>query len=86
MIPTIIDTLQLKVYHYEDIWPKDVIYKGYEGVDCVKAGGPLAWARCGGYVVGEIVNEYDIISFNVLSNKVCGGFIAPSNYANMASS
>ena len=28
LIPTIIDTLQSKDYHYEDIWPEDVIHKG----------------------------------------------------------
>ena len=28
LIPTIIDTLQEKDFHYEDIWPEDVIYKG----------------------------------------------------------
>ncbi|NER80593.1 MAG: AAA family ATPase, partial [Leptolyngbya sp. SIO1D8] len=55
LIPTIIDTLQEKDFHYEDIWPEDVIYKGYAGVDCVEAGGPPAGAGCGGYVVGETV-------------------------------
>ncbi|KAG6540022.1 hypothetical protein Mapa_018605 [Marchantia paleacea] len=50
LIPTIIDTLQSKDYHYEDVWPEDVIYKGYGGVDCVEAGGPPAGAGCGGYV------------------------------------
>ena len=39
LIPTIIDTLQNKDYHYEDVWPEDVIYQGYGGVDCVEAGG-----------------------------------------------
>jgi len=33
LIPTIIDTLQNKDYHYEDIWSEDVIYEGYGGVD-----------------------------------------------------
>jgi len=90
LIPTIIDTLQSKDYHYENIWPEDVIYKGYNGVDCVEAGGPPAGAGCGGYVVGETVkllkelnafNEYDIILFDVLGDVVCGGFAAPLNYA-----
>jgi len=26
LIPTIIDTLQAKDYHYEDVWAEDVIY------------------------------------------------------------
>jgi len=90
LIPTIIDTLQQKDYHYEDVWPEDVIYQGYGSVDCVEAGGPPAGAGCGGYVVGETVKllkelnaffEYDIILFDVLGDVVCGGFAAPLNYA-----
>nr|AXO67759.1 ATP-binding subunit of protochlorophyllide reductase [uncultured Choricystis] len=90
LIPTIIDTLQAKDYHYEDVWPEDVIYQGYGGVNCVEAGGPPAGAGCGGYVVGETVKllkelnafyEYDIILFDVLGDVVCEGFAAPLNYA-----
>lgn len=90
LIPTIIDTLQSKDYHYENVWPEDVIYKGYGDVDCVEAGGPPAGAGCGGYVVGETVKllkelnafyEYDVILFDVLGDVVCGGFAAPLNYA-----
>lgn len=90
LIPTIIDTLQKKDYHYEDVWPEDVIYTGYAGVDCVEAGGPPAGAGCGGYVVGETVkllkelnafDEYDVILFDVLGDVVCGGFAAPLNYS-----
>jgi len=90
LIPTIIDTLQSKDYHYEDVWPEDVVYQGYGGVDCVEAGGPPAGAGCGGYVVGETVKllkelnmffEYDIILFDVLGDVVCVGFAAPLNYA-----
>nr|YP_009667511.1 ATP-binding subunit of protochlorophyllide [Trentepohlia odorata]QCW57814.1 ATP-binding subunit of protochlorophyllide [Trentepohlia odorata] len=90
LIPTIIDTLKEKDYHYEDVWPEDVIYQGYGGVDCVEAGGPPAGAGCGGYVVGETVkllkeldafDNYDVILFDVLGDVVCGGFAAPLNYA-----
>ena len=90
LIPTIIDTLQAKDYHYENVWPEDVIYEGYGGVSCVEAGGPPAGAGCGGYVVGETVKllkelnafyEYDVILFDVLGDVVCGGFAAPLNYA-----
>ena len=86
LIPTIIDTLQAKDYHYEDVWPEDIIYQGYGGVDCVEAGGPPAGAGCGGYVVGETVKllkelnafyEYDVIIFDVLGDVVCGGFGLP---------
>ena len=90
LIPTIVDTLQEKNYHYEDIWVEDVVYQGYGEVDCVEAGGPPAGAGCGGYVVGETVKllkeinafyEYDVILFDVLGDVVCGGFAAPLNYA-----
>ena len=90
LIPTIIDTLQAKDYHYEDVWPEDVIYQGYGEVDSVEAGGPPAGAGCGGYVVGETVKllkelnafyEYDVILFDVLGDVVCGGFAAPLNYS-----
>ena len=90
LIPTIIDTLQAKDYHYEDVWPEDVIYQGYGGVDCVEAGGPPAGDGCGGYVVGETVKLFkalnavyadEVILFDVLGDVVCGGFAAPLNYA-----
>jgi light-independent protochlorophyllide reductase subunit L len=90
LIPTIIDTLESKNYHYEDVYAEDVIYPGYGGVSCVEAGGPPAGAGCGGYVVGETVkllkelnafDEYDVILFDVLGDVVCGGFAAPLNYA-----
>nr|QWW92517.1 photochlorophyllide reductase subunit L [Megaceros flagellaris] len=90
LIPTIIDISQSKDYHYEDVWPEDVIYKGYGGVDCVEAGGPPAGAGCGGYVVGETVKplkesnasyEYDITLFDVSGDVACGGPAASLNYA-----
>jgi light-independent protochlorophyllide reductase subunit L len=40
LIPTIIDKLQAKDYHYENVWAEDVIYKGYSGMNCVEARGP----------------------------------------------
>ncbi len=90
LIPTIIDTIQAKDFHYENIWVEDVIFEGYSKVSVVEAGGPPAGAGCGGYVVGETVKllkelnafyEYDIILFDVLGDVVCGGFAAPLNYS-----
>lgn len=90
LIPTIMDTLQAKDYHYSQIWPEDIIYTGYGGVACVEAGGPPAGAGCGGFVVGETTKllkelnsfyEYDVILFDVLGDVVCGGFAAPLNYS-----
>jgi light-independent protochlorophyllide reductase subunit L len=90
LIPTIIDTLAAKNYHYEEIWVEDIIYQGFGSVHCVESGGPPAGSGCGGYVVGETVKllkelnafyEYDIILFDVLGDVVCGGFAAPLNYS-----
>jgi len=58
----------LKDYHYEDVWPEDVIYKGYGNVDCVEAGGPPAGAGCGGYVVGETVKLLKELNVIVTDN------------------
>lgn len=90
LIPTIIETIQAKDFHYENIWVEDVIFEGYGKVNVVESGGPPAGAGCGGYVVGETVKllkelnafyEYDIIIFDVLGDVVCGGFAAPLNYS-----
>ena len=40
LISTIIDAFQVKDFHYESVWPVDVIYTGFGGVECVEAGGP----------------------------------------------
>lgn len=88
LISTVIDICQEKDFHYKDIWPEDVIYRGYGGIDCVEAGSSPAGAGCGGYVVGETVkllkelnafDEYEVILFDVLSDIICGGFAAPLN-------
>jgi light-independent protochlorophyllide reductase subunit L len=90
LIPTIIETIQAKDFHYENIWVEDVIFEGYGKVNVVESGGPPAGAGCGGYVVGETVKllkelnafyEYDVIIFDVLGDVVCGGFAAPLNYS-----
>ena len=59
LIPPIIDTLQSKDFHYEDIWPEDVIYQSYVRVNCVKVGGPSAGARYDDYVVKKTIKEIE---------------------------
>ncbi len=53
---------------------------------CVEAGGPPAGTGCGGYVVGQTVkllkehhllDDTDVVIFDVLGDVVCGGFAAP---------
>jgi light-independent protochlorophyllide reductase subunit L len=60
---------------------------------CVEAGGPPAGTGCGGYVVGQTVKllkehhlleDTDIVIFDVLGDVVCGGFAAPLQHADRA--
>ncbi|MBP2664897.1 MAG: nifH1 2 [Firmicutes bacterium] len=43
-IPTVLDTLREK----NKVQPEDVIYKGFNGVYCVEAGGPAPGVGCAG--------------------------------------
>ncbi|MEO0915069.1 MAG: ferredoxin:protochlorophyllide reductase (ATP-dependent) iron-sulfur ATP-binding protein, partial [Pseudomonadota bacterium] len=65
----------------------------YNGVQCVEAGGPPAGTGCGGYVVGQTVKllkqhhmlqDTDVVIFDVLGDVVCGGFAAPLQHADRA--
>ena len=67
--------------------------EGYNGVMCVEAGGPPAGTGCGGYVVGQTVKllkehhlleDTDVVIFDVLGDVVCGGFAAPLQHADRA--
>jgi light-independent protochlorophyllide reductase subunit L len=60
---------------------------------CVEAGGPPAGTGCGGYVVGQTVKllkehhlleDTDVVIFDVLGDVVCGGFAAPLQHADRA--
>ncbi|MFT4079813.1 ferredoxin:protochlorophyllide reductase (ATP-dependent) iron-sulfur ATP-binding protein [Rhodomicrobium lacus] len=93
MIPTVIDVLETVNFHTEELRPEDYMFEGYNGVMCVEAGGPPAGTGCGGYVVGQTVklmkehhllDETDVVVFDVLGDVVCGGFAAPLQYAERA--
>jgi len=80
-------------FHTEELRPEDYVYEGYNGVMCVEAGGPPAGTGCGGYVVGQTVKllkehhlleDTDVVIFDVLGDVVCGGFAAPLQYAERA--
>jgi light-independent protochlorophyllide reductase subunit L len=62
-------------------------------VMCVEAGGPPAGTGCGGYVVGQTVKllkehhlleDTDVVIFDVLGDVVCGGFASPLQHADLA--
>jgi light-independent protochlorophyllide reductase subunit L len=90
MIPTVIDVLESVEFHAEELRPEDFVVEGYAGVQCVEAGGPPAGTGCGGYVVGQTVKllkehhlleDTDVVVFDVLGDVVCGGFAAPLLHA-----
>jgi light-independent protochlorophyllide reductase subunit L len=90
LAPTVIDALEAVDFHSEELRPEDFVFEGYNGVLCVEAGGPPAGTGCGGYVVGQTVKllkehhlleETDVVVFDVLGDVVCGGFAAPLLHA-----
>ncbi|MBR2537039.1 MAG: ferredoxin:protochlorophyllide reductase (ATP-dependent) iron-sulfur ATP-binding protein [Hyphomicrobium sp.] len=90
LVPTVIDVLEKVNFHSEELRVEDFVYEGYNGVMCVEAGGPPAGTGCGGYVVGQTVKllkehhlleETDVVVFDVLGDVVCGGFASPLQHA-----
>ena len=93
MLPTVIDVLETVDFHAEELRVEDFVFDGYNGVMCVEAGGPPAGTGCGGYVVGQTVKllkehhlleDTDVVIFDVLGDVVCGGFAAPLQHADRA--
>lgn len=93
LMPTVIDVMEEVDFHTEELRVEDFVYEGYSGVMCVEAGGPPAGTGCGGYVVGQTVKllkehhlleETDVVIFDVLGDVVCGGFAAPLQHADRA--
>lgn len=93
LVPTVIDVLESVNFHSEELRIKDFVYEGYNGVMCVEAGGPPAGTGCGGYVVGQTVKllkehhlleDTDVVIFDVLGDVVCGGFASPLQHADRA--
>ena len=91
--PTVIDILKSVDFHAEELRPEDFVTEGYNGVMCIEAGGPPAGTGCGGYVVGQTVKllkqhhlleDTDVVIFDVLGDVVCGGFAAPLQHADRA--
>jgi light-independent protochlorophyllide reductase subunit L len=93
LVPTVIDILETVNFHAEELQTSDFVFEGYNGVRCVEAGGPPAGTGCGGYVVGQTVKllkehrlleETDVVIFDVLGDVVCGGFASPLQHAERA--
>jgi light-independent protochlorophyllide reductase subunit L len=93
LAPTVIDALESVKFHSEELRREDYVVEGYNGVMCVEAGGPPAGTGCGGYVVGQTVKllkehhlleDTDVVIFDVLGDVVCGGFASPLQHAGRA--
>ncbi len=93
LLPTVIDVLDTVDFHTEELRAEDFVFEGYNGVMCVEAGGPPAGTGCGGYVVGQTVKllkehhlleDTDVVIFDVLGDVVCGGFASPLQHAQRA--
>jgi len=93
LAPTVIDALESVRFHIEELRVEDYMMEGYNGVLCVEAGGPPAGTGCGGFVVGQTVkllkehrllDDTDVVVFDVLGDVVCGGFASPLQHADRA--
>ncbi|MFT6024983.1 MAG: light-independent protochlorophyllide reductase subunit L [Ascidiaceihabitans sp.] len=93
LVPTVIDILKSVDFHAEELRPEDFVFEGFNGVKCVEAGGPPAGTGCGGYVVGQTVKllkqhhmleDTDVVIFDVLGDVVCGGFATPLQHSDRA--
>lgn len=83
-IPTILDTLREK----KSVKPEEIIYKGFNGIYCVEAGGPAPGVGCAGRGIITSVEllkqlrvfeelDIDFVIYDVLGDVVCGGFAVP---------
>ena len=81
LVPTVIDILESVDFNTEELRVEDFFYEGFTGTGC------------GGYVVGQTVKllkehhlleDTDIVIFDVLGDVVCGGFAAPLQHADRA--
>ncbi|MDR1942252.1 MAG: nitrogenase iron protein [Endomicrobium sp.] len=83
-IPTVLDSLREK----PNIKAHDVIFRGFNGIFCVEAGGPAPGVGCAGRGITTAVQlfkqqrvfeelDLDYVIFDVLGDVVCGGFAVP---------
>ncbi|MDR0391539.1 MAG: AAA family ATPase [Planctomycetaceae bacterium] len=83
-IPTVLDTIRDKA----NVKAHDVVFKGFNGIYCVEAGGPAPGVGCAGRGITTAVQlfkqqhvfeelDLDFVIFDVLGDVVCGGFAVP---------
>ncbi|MDR1921886.1 MAG: AAA family ATPase [Candidatus Adiutrix sp.] len=83
-IPTVLDTLRSKGKVAAD----EIVFKGFNGVYCVEAGGPAPGVGCAGRGIITAVEQLkqlkvfedlgiNVVIYDVLGDVVCGGFAVP---------
>jgi len=83
-IPSVLKMIQAKDNYLEK---NDILYRGFNGVSCIEAGGPEAGIGCAGMGIKTMFEEleyqgildetWDIEIYDVLGDVVCGGFSVP---------
>ena len=86
-IPTVLDVLREREKTGGEIDVDEIVYRGYNGVLCVEAGGPEPAVGCAGRGIivavellkrlGVYDQDLDLIIYDVLGDVVCGGFGMP---------
>jgi nitrogenase iron protein NifH len=83
-IPTVLDLLREKNH----VDAHEAIFRGYNGIYCVEAGGPAPGVGCAGRGITTAVQllrgqnifeelDLDYVIYDVLGDVVCGGFAVP---------
>ncbi|MDR3217253.1 MAG: nitrogenase iron protein [Clostridiaceae bacterium] len=83
-MPTVLDSMREKSV----VNAGDVIFRGFNGIYCVEAGGPAPGVGCAGRGIISAVElfrqqrvfedlDLDIVLYDVLGDVVCGGFAMP---------
>lgn len=83
-LPTLLDLIDDR----GEIGDREFIYKGFNNVSCIESGGPKAGEGCAGWGILKTLeilknkniltgDDYDVMTFDVLGDVVCGGFAAP---------
>jgi nitrogenase iron protein NifH len=85
IVPTVLDSIKEKK---DRVTLDDIVFKGFNGVLCVEAGGPTPGIGCAGRGIitafeklEELkafeVYQPDVVIYDVLGDVVCGGFAMP---------
>ena len=82
-IPTMMDLILAG----KEIKEEDVVFQGYRNVRCIEVGGPEPGVGCAGRgiivaidflrKVSKVLDEVDLVLYDVPGDIVCGGFSAP---------